>query len=100
MREIKGQARVIIENVRPQVDGGRYLAKFTVGESVRVSADIFGDGHYHIRAQFLSKNEVSESWTTLELRHDSNDNWPASFHVKEKGFYFVTIRAWVDHLET
>lgn len=100
MSEIKGQSRVIIENVQPQVDGGHYPSKYTVGEFVKVSADIFGDGHDHIRAQVLYKKETNESWSTLELRHQSNDNWTASFQVTEKGFYFFTIRAWVDHLET
>ena len=57
MREIKGQARVIIENVQPQVDGGRYPAKFTVGESVRVSADIFGDGHTPLLAVLMTRDE-------------------------------------------
>lgn len=100
MSEIKGQARVIIENVQPQVDGGQYPAKFTTGEYVDVSADIFGDGHDHIRAQVLYKKETRESWSTLELKHQSNDKWTASFPVTEKGFYFFTIRAWVDHFET
>jgi starch synthase (maltosyl-transferring) len=100
MSEIKGQARVIIENVQPQVDGGHYPAKSTVGEFVKVSADIFSDGHDHIRAQVLYKKESSESWIVRELKHESNDTWSASFQVKEKGFYFFTIRAWVDHFET
>jgi starch synthase (maltosyl-transferring) len=100
MSEIKGQARVIIENVQPQVDGGHYPAKFTTGEFVRVAADIFGDGHDHLRAQVLFKHETNESWSTLELRHQSNDNWTASFQVTQKGFYFFTIRAWIDHFET
>ncbi|HET9486002.1 MAG TPA: alpha-1,4-glucan--maltose-1-phosphate maltosyltransferase [Chryseosolibacter sp.] len=100
MSEIKGQARVIIENVQPQVDGGHYPAKFTTGEFVRVTADIFGDGHDHLRAQVLFKHETNESWSTLELRHQSNDNWAASFQVTQKGFYFFTIRAWIDHFET
>lgn len=100
MSEIKGQARVIIENVQPQVDCGHYPAKYTVGESVSVTADIFGDGHDHIRAQVLYKKETSESWSTLEMKHRSNDNWGAAFQVTEKGFYFFTIRAWIDHFET
>lgn len=100
MSEIKGQARVIIENVQPQVDGGHYPVKSTIGELVNVTADIFGDGHDHIRAQVLYKKESSESWTVRELKHQSNDNWSASFQVTEKGFYFFTIRAWVDHFET
>lgn len=100
MSEIRGQARVIIENVQPQVDSGHYPAKFTIGEFVRVTADIFGDGHDHLRAQVLFKHEKNESWSTLELQHRSNDNWAASFPVTEKGFYLFTIRAWVDHFET
>ncbi|MEX1240302.1 MAG: alpha-1,4-glucan--maltose-1-phosphate maltosyltransferase, partial [Cyclobacteriaceae bacterium] len=100
MSEIKGQARVIIENVQPQIDGGHYPAKFTAGEFVRVTADIFGDGHDHLRAQVLFKHEKNESWSTLELKHQSNDNWAASFQVTEKGFYLFTVRAWADHFET
>lgn len=100
MSEIKGQARVIIENVQPQVDAGLYPAKFTTGDFVKVSADIFGDGHDHIRGQVLYRKETSESWSTLEMKPQWNDSWAASFHVTEKGFYFFTIRAWVDHFET
>jgi starch synthase (maltosyl-transferring) len=100
MSEIKGQARVVIENVQPQVEGMLYPAKATVGEVINVTADIFGDGHDHIRAQVLYKHESSESWTVRELKHQYNDNWFASFPVTEKGFYFFTVRAWVDHFET
>ena len=49
----EGKSRVIIENVQPQVDGGLYPAKRTIGERVDVTADIFGDGHDHIRARLL-----------------------------------------------
>jgi starch synthase (maltosyl-transferring) len=100
MSEIKGQSRVIIENIQPQVDGGRYPAKYTVGESVTVSADIFGDGHDHIRAHVLYRKESSESWSTVEMKQQWNDNWSASFHVTEKGYYLFTVRAWIDHFET
>lgn len=100
MREIKGQARVIIENVQPQVDGGNYPSKYSVGERVTVSADIFGDGHDHIRAQVLYRKETSESWSILELKHQSNDTWTASFQATEKGYYLFTVRAWIDHFET
>ncbi|HET7179489.1 MAG TPA: alpha-1,4-glucan--maltose-1-phosphate maltosyltransferase [Chryseosolibacter sp.] len=100
MSEIKGQARVLIENVQPQVDGGRYPAKYTVGEHVTVSADIFADGHDHIRAHVLFKHEASESWSTIELKPQFNDRWSASFPVQRKGFYHFTIRAWIDHFDT
>src|SRR6476646_1389942 len=37
--------RVIIEHIRPSIDGGRFPIKRTVGERVEVHADIFADGH-------------------------------------------------------
>ena len=37
--------RAIVENVTPQVDGGRFAAKRSVGDSLTVEADAFTDGH-------------------------------------------------------
>lgn len=96
----KGQSRVIIENVQPQVNDGLYPAKSTVGEWVTVTADIFGDGHDHIRAHLLYKREGDKSWRKTALNPSWNDSWHASFRAEEKGFYVFTIHAWVDHFET
>ena len=41
----RGFPSVIIENVRPLIDGGRYPIKRVVGEDLVVEADIFKDGH-------------------------------------------------------
>lgn len=98
--ELKGQSRVIIENVQPQVDHGRYPAKRSVGENVIVTADIFGDGHDHIRAHLLFRKEGEKKWSAKELIHQGNDVWLASFDIHEKGTYFFTVQAWIDHLET
>src|SRR5688572_19914841 len=100
MNVIKGQSRVIIENVQPQVDSGRYPAKRTVGELVTVTADIFADGHDHIRAQLLYKKEGDTQWQTIELIPSWNDGWYATFKVTQKGYYLFTVGAWIDHLDT
>src|SRR5688500_14637135 len=97
---IKGQSRVIIENVQPQVDEGLYPAKRTVGERVDVTADIFGDGHDHIRARVLYKKEGEAKWRTVEMQQGMNDSRFASFYVQEKGFYRFTLQAWIDHFDT
>lgn len=96
----QGQSRVIIENVQPRVDDGRYPAKRTVGERVDVTADIFGDGHDHIRAEVLYKMKGSSQWHAVEMIHHGNDTWNASFYVTEKAPYVYTVQAWVDHLDT
>lgn len=97
---VKGQSRVIIENVQPQLDGGRYPTKRTVGERVEVTADIFGDGHDHIRAEVLYKKAGEKEWQTVEMQHRGNDSWQGSFTCTEQVSYLFTIQAWVDHFET
>ncbi|HET6542010.1 MAG TPA: alpha-1,4-glucan--maltose-1-phosphate maltosyltransferase [Chryseolinea sp.] len=98
--DLRGQSRVIIENVQPQVDEGLYPAKRTVGERVDVTADIFSDGHDHIRARLLYKKEGESKWKEIEMNPGMNDEWRASFYVEEKGIYRFTLQAWVDHFDT
>ncbi|HYF68493.1 MAG TPA: alpha-1,4-glucan--maltose-1-phosphate maltosyltransferase [Ohtaekwangia sp.] len=100
MAEINGQQRVIIERVQPEVEGGLYPAKRTVGENVVVTADIFCDGHDHIRAHLLYRREEDEQWQTIEMTHHMNDQWTASFKVTQKGVYVFTLLAWIDHFDT
>ena len=98
--DLRGQSRVIIENVQPQVDEGLYPAKRTVGERVDVTADIFSDGHDHIRARLLYKKEGEAKWKEAEMNPGMNDEWRASFYAEEKGIYRFTLQAWVDHFDT
>ncbi len=97
---MQGKSRVIIENVQPHVDGGLYPAKRTIGESVQVSATIFGDGHDHIRASLLYKKLDAPKWNSIELQPTFNDDWRATFKVEEQGKYLFTIHAWIDHFDT
>lgn len=96
----KGKNRVIIENVQPVVDGGMFPAKRSVGERVDVTASIFGDGHDHIRASAFYKKEKEGEWIEIPMTATFNDEWTASFYVSEKGNYFYTIHAWIDHFDT
>ena len=100
MIQIKGQTRVIVEQVQPQVDGGRYAAKRSVGESVTVTAHIFGDGHDHIRAHVLYRKPGAKEWQKVEMTDRGNDVWNAAFAVTEKGAYTFTVVAWIDHFDT
>lgn len=100
MIKVKGKSRVIIENVQPQVDQGLYPAKRSVGEKVEVTADIFGDGHDHIRAIIQHKKQGESLWKKVEMYHGMNDTWVGSFDVLGKGIYVFTLRAWIDHFDT
>jgi starch synthase (maltosyl-transferring) len=55
MEEMTGQTRVIIEGLRPEIDGGRFPIKRVMGEKVVVEADIFVDGYDSISEARLNK---------------------------------------------
>lgn len=90
--------RVVIEQVRPEIDNGRFFIKRIVGEEVKVQAHIFSDGHDYIRASLLYKNETDKSWSEAFMQDQINDEWTGSFTVKKRGFYQYKIEGWVDHL--
>ena len=95
-----GRQRVIIECVSPEVDGGRFPAKRTVGDLVRVEADIFTDGHDSVAAVLLFRHENCPTWSERPMQALVNDRWFCEFPVSELGRYRYTIHAWVDHWET
>jgi starch synthase (maltosyl-transferring) len=71
-----------------------------VGESVDVSADIFGDSHDYLRAVLEYKTSKARKWTSVEMLEEGNDLWKASFQVTEQAIYQYRIVSWVDHLLT
>jgi starch synthase (maltosyl-transferring) len=95
-----GRRRVIIEGITPQVDCGRFPAKRTVGDQVRVEADVFTDGHDAIAASLLAHREGSDEWTEIPMKPLVNDRWEAAFRVGEVGRYGFKVQGWVDHFET
>jgi starch synthase (maltosyl-transferring) len=95
-----GRKRVVIEDVSPLIDGGRFPAKRTLGDQVRVEADIFTDGHDSIAASLLVHREGSDEWTEIPMQPLVNDRWTAAFRVKELGPYGFKVQGWVDHFET
>ncbi|MFT5165904.1 MAG: starch synthase (maltosyl-transferring) [Saprospiraceae bacterium] len=91
--------RVIIENVKPQIDGGRYPIKRIVGEQIKISADIFADGHEAIRAAVLYKALSAKTWNELPLLELPNDTFETEFSIETQGVYEYKVIAWVDHLQ-
>jgi starch synthase (maltosyl-transferring) len=92
----KRSSRVIIENIDPELDGGRYPVKRCVGDRLEISADIFMDGHDLIRSVFLWRGPEESAWNEIELEHISNDRWRGSFLLTQVGVYSFTLKAWPD----
>ena len=96
----QGCSRVVIENVKPEIDCGRFPAKRTVGESMTVEADIFADGHDALSALLLYRKDRVSRWTEVPMQSLVNDRWRGSFEVEEIGNYYYTVQAWVDRFKT
>jgi starch synthase (maltosyl-transferring) len=94
------KVRVVIENLTPQVDCGRFPAKRAIGESVAVEADVFTDGHDAVAAVLFYRPESASDWHALPMAPIGNDRWQARFSVQSLGRYLFTVAGWVDHLET
>jgi starch synthase (maltosyl-transferring) len=88
--------RVVIENVEPQIDSGRFPIKRTIGEQVRVRADVFADGHDDIAAVVRHRRVGEEHWHETLMAPVENDRWQAAFTVDALGRYEYTVEAWID----
>ena len=96
----EGRSRVVIENVEPQLNCGRFPIKRIVDDLVSVEADVFGDGHDEVRARLLWKQEGDTVWQTTEMRPLGNDRWQGEFPVKQVGRYRYTLVGEIDHFGT
>ncbi len=92
--------RVIIENVSPEIDGGRFAARRAIGEKVAVTADIFADGHDLLSAELFYRKTGSPQWETKPMTLTINDRWEAFFRVSQLGAYEFTVQAWIDRFKT
>src|SRR4029434_1858627 len=96
----QGRTRAVIENVKPEIDCGRFPATRTVRQSTTVEADICADGHDALSALLLYRKEGASAWTETPMQPLVNDRWRGTFEVNELGNYYYTLQAWVDRFES
>ncbi len=92
--------RVVVEALQPEIDGGKYPVKRTVGERVVVAADIHADGHDVLSAVVLYRPEQENAWREAVMRPLLNDRWQGQFSVETLGSYIYTVQAWVDAFQS
>jgi len=100
VEELTGQARLVIENVKPEIDDGRFPIKRVVGDRVVVEADIFADGHDVISALLIYRKEDDLEWTETPMEPLVSDRWRGSFVVTELGRYHYAVLAWADRFRS
>jgi starch synthase (maltosyl-transferring) len=87
---------VVIENVTPELDGGRYPVKREVGETFVVEADMFKEGHDIIGGRIIYRAPSDQAWHSTPLAFHDNDRWRGSFELTEIGLYTYTLEAYPD----
>ena len=92
--EAAASPRLAIEKITPAVDEGRFVVKRVVGETVKVEADIFGDGHDPLSAALLWKAADEDGWHEVRMQLVVNDRWSAEFGLRRLGRHEFAIEAW------
>jgi starch synthase (maltosyl-transferring) len=92
----KQAPRIVIQDVWPLLDCGRWPPKRSLGDTVEVWADIFRDGHEVLRAALRYKRPGSKRFEETPMEHVSADRWTGSIVLDELGRWSFTIEAWVD----
>lgn len=87
---------IVIENMHPLVDCGRYAVKRVAGDTMRVTADVFKDGHDVITVVLKWRKAGSKPWRETTMFHEGNDAWSGVFPLAEEADYEFTVEAWPD----
>src|SRR5215211_2558179 len=91
---------VIIEDVYPELDCGRYPVKREVGDRLEVWADVFKEGHDKLAAVLKYKEKGAPGWSEAPMRLYENDRWTGGFALANNARYEYTIEAWTDEFAT
>ncbi|HEY5375088.1 MAG TPA: alpha-1,4-glucan--maltose-1-phosphate maltosyltransferase [Polyangiaceae bacterium] len=98
---IANAPQLVIENVSPKLDAGRYPIKRVIGSVIEVGADIFKDGHDLIAARILYRRpgEATSRVAPFSYRFDA-DRWHGSFKADQIGLWQYDVEAWPDRFGT
>jgi starch synthase (maltosyl-transferring) len=94
--------RVVIENVLPDVDAGRFPLARCVGDVLRVSADLFADGHDHLSADLIvvGPHGRSDAYPMTGMGFGIDRFESAPFAFSSVGTWKLDIHAWIDSYST
>ncbi len=87
---------VVIENLQPLINGGRYPIKRIVGDDLVVEADIFKDGHDVVAAALKWRVVGETRWNETPMALSDNDRWQGTITLHDEAIYEYTVEAWID----
>ena len=93
-------SRIVIDEVRPRTLTAAYPAKAVIAESVRVSADIFRDGHDLLAARCRWRPVGDKKWRDAPMSLVVNDRWEGILEPSSLGLHEFLVQAWTDRVAT
>ena len=94
-------SRVVVEAVRPIIDGGAFASKASLGEPLTIAADAFTDGHDVVNACVRWRRaDGNDVWHEVLMTPLGNDRFTASFTPDALGRLEYDVLGWIDHLES
>ena len=87
---------VVIENLQPLIDGGRYPVKRIIGEDLVVEADIFKDGHDVVAAILKWRVLGKRAWRETPMNFVDNDRWRGVCTLYDEAIHEYAVEAWTD----
>ncbi|WKZ22948.1 MAG: alpha-1,4-glucan--maltose-1-phosphate maltosyltransferase [Candidatus Brocadiaceae baterium WH-1] len=97
---MNGKKRVVVQDIKPEINAGRFPVKRVVGEKVAITADVFTDGHDAVWAVVLYQGPGDATWKEVSMQHVGNDLWKGEFTVEEAGVYSYTIEGGIDYYKS
>ena len=99
MRASRGYELIVIEDVVPAIDGGRFPVKAIVGEPCVVEATVFRHGHERIRVvlRLREPGRLEMREVPMTLANPGLDLWRGDFALTAPGRHVFTVAAWTDH---
>ena len=85
---------LVIENIQPSIDAGRFAIKREPGDTVQITADIFRHSHEKYDAAIYYKLRNERRWRKAPMHFVDNDMWTGEFVVNSIGYYDYKIVAW------
>lgn len=100
MDDATAKRRIVVSDITPQVDEALSPAKFCVGDTLEVSANVFSDGHVELSVDLEIRPPRGAPIVKVPMRLLGNDRWSASHTLTARGDYTFEIVAWRDDFAT
>jgi starch synthase (maltosyl-transferring) len=94
------QGRVVITDVQPAIDGGRFPIKRVVSDIITVQATVIADGHDALGCALLVESDRHPAPRAIAMKKGPNDVWSGQFEAEGPGQMSYTVEGWVDRFGT